>query len=383
MTPRASILPRACLLAGAVLLASNSPAFAQEPSDLAEAVADALVNLFASDPTTTASYESATGDAYFVAITNFRIEGSEPDWSILLPEVTVESPRLREEGGFAANRLNFDGAIIEVEGEEVGGWATGYYRPALVPSPDELNDITAEPWPGFPEDSAIRFEDISAMGATVDHVELSGGWTEGEYTVAGFNLPLAALGNDPSIAALSALGLGAIAADLNAAIRIDFDGQRISLDPVTLSVASIADFDLSLAISGPGLFAAAFPSEAPTVAGGKNPKTGGLPSFTPTPVPDPLLDFFRLTLTDRGILSIGALAPAIEGGLTNLAQSLAGEARTEGLAAVQGLFSGKRPIITISATPPEPVTFSEIGEAGAWGPAGLAELLALRITSGN
>jgi hypothetical protein len=383
MTDRAPALPRAFFLAAAALLASGDAALAQD-GDLPTTVADALVALIGSDPTLEASYESATGDAYFVSVTNLRIAGSAPDWSVLLPEVTIENPIRRDEGGFTADRLNFGDAVIEVEGEEVGGWAIAYYAPAIVVTPEEALNITSIPWEDFPAESAIRIEDLSVLGATVSLVEFSGSWTEGVYTVSGFNLPLEALGDDPSIAALGVLGITAIAADLTASMSIDFEGERLSFDEVTLSVASIADLDLSLSISGPDLFSAMFPTNPAAPASGKTPKGGGggMTLVPDAPMPDLFLDSFSLTFTDRGLLSLPGIAPALEENLTELVGTLGGAARKQATAVLNGFFDGSNPAITISATPPEPVRFSEL-EAASADPAEVAALLGFRISSGN
>ena len=381
MTNRAPTLRRAGFLAGVVLFASGSLAFAQAPNDLPEAVADALVYVLGYDPTLAATYESTTGDAYLVTITNLLVVGSAPNWSLLLPAVTVEGPRLRNEGGFTADRINFNGAIIKVEDEVIGGWATGYSEPAIVGTPEEVLDILSEPW-RYPDRSMARVEEISFMGATADYIEGAGTWTEGVYEMAGFNLPLDALGDNASIQALSALGLTAIAADLTVAVSFDIAGQWLSFDKAALSVASIGDFDLSLAMSGYDLLGGAFALESPAPSIGKNPKGDGLASGATTPMPDPLLDYFHLTFTDRGLLALPGIGVAVESRLTEIVGWLDDAALNEGLAAIDGLL-GKRRTIAISATPVEPVRFSEIGEAGESDPAEMAELLDLRVTSGN
>ncbi len=390
MNRRAPSLRRAGLLAGVIVLASSNLAFAQ--GDLPATIADALVELFATDPTIETSYESASGDASIVTITNFRIDSDADDSGIVIPTITIENPSVRAEGGFTADRLTFDGGVFEVEGNEVGGWDVGLLEPAIIPTAEEAVRLSAEPWAGFPESGVtLRVAGISAMGASVGEVEISGSWTEGLLRVAGFNLPLEALGEDPGVMALSALGLASIAADLDMSVSVDFAAERFTFDQVTLSVASIGEIDLSMAMSGPGLMAALYPETSPGAAPpgkgdttpGKTPKSSGLTPLSVTPTPDPLLDFLRLTFTDRGLLALPGIAPVLEGGLTEFADALQGEAREEGLAAIEGLFSGKQHTITISATPDEPVRFSEIEAAGDANPADIAALLGLRIISGD
>lgn len=389
MNRRAPSLRRAGLLAGVVVLASSNLAFAQ--GELPATIVDALVELFSSDPTLEVSYESASGDASVVTITNFRIESEADDSGIVIPTVTAENPVVRAEGGFTANRLSFDNAVFEVEGAEVGGWEVGLLEPAIVPTAEEAVRMSAQPWTGFPESVSLRFAGITAVGASVREVELSGSWTEGSLRVAGFDLPLETLGEDPTVMAMRALGLTAIAADLDVAVRVDFAAERFTFDQAMLSVASIGDVDLSMAMSGPGLMAALYPETSPNAAPpgkvdttpGKITKGNGLTPLTVTPTPDPLLDFVRLTFTDQGLLAIPGIGPILQGGLTEFADALQGEAREEALAAIEGLFGGKQHTITISATPDEPVRFSEIEAAGDANPADIAALLGLRITSGE
>lgn len=348
------------VIAAGVLSLVSVPAMAQTPGGLSRAVAEALVDYLTSPSSDSsyATYATARGDADLVNITDYRIGGEigGTQLTLVFPTVAVSHPRLRDEGGFTADSLTFDHGFVELDGEVVGGWMRGSSAPTIVPSREEALRYTANPWRGYPESTTFRIDSVHLMGASIDYVDISGGWEEASFVVAGFDLPFAAVGIPPGDPTHAALGISSFAADLSAVLSVGFADGDGGVDSIamegTLSFASLGILDFKAAFSGPDLMANLADSGADGVAGsGKTGKGGRQNPSAPPPGSGGFIDSFRLTLSDRGFLTIPGAMASIEAALLQLLETIREEYRAEGLAAIERFLHEEHRSITFSAIP--------------------------------
>jgi hypothetical protein len=114
----------------AVLLSASFALAAPEAKNVADSIVTAVGAAGG-----TAAYQSATLNGNDVVVTNFKL--TERGETMTIPSLVVTAPAARDKGGFTSPRVTFDGASGTADGKTVA-WQTGAAEDVIILTADEI-----------------------------------------------------------------------------------------------------------------------------------------------------------------------------------------------------------------------------------------------------
>ena len=377
-----SLQVRSLVLGGAALWLAfgASPAFSAD----AKQVADALIAAMQASDKTQASYGSASAAGDDVTITDFKATNANGG-TVTIPTLTVTSAKMRDQGGFTAAAMTFDNAKL-IDNNSNISWQSGSLTDAVVPSAAEIKaKAHVRPFGGL-NVSGITIEggdlpapvQIASIGVAID-VDQAGNPRDFDMKVNAINVPPEVFASDAqSKAVLDQLGYNGFVVNVNVAGGYETDGDKVTLRTFAIDAADVGKLAISGKFNGVSLsklFQDGNPGEASA--------NGTLESLT--------IRFDNSGIVER-VLDMQAKMMGVQrqdvvaqtaGALPFMLNFLGNPSFQQKVAQAGTSFLNDPKSLTISASPAQPVPFSQITSAAGQSPQSLPDLLAVDVTANN
>jgi hypothetical protein len=377
-----SLHVRSLALGGAAvwLAFAASPAFSADATQ----VADALIAAMQASDKTKASYGGAAAAGDDVTITDFSATNANGG-TVNIPTLTITGAQMRDKGGFTAAGMTFDNAKV-VDNNSNITLQTASLTDAIVPSADEIKaKVHMRPFGGL-NVGGITIEggdlpaplEIDSIAVAID-TDQAGNPRDFDMKVNAINIPPEVFAQDAqSKAVLDQLGYNGFVVNISVAGGYETEGDKVTLRTFTIDAADVGKLAISGKFNGVSLsklFQDGNPGEASA--------NGTLESLT--------IRFDNSGIVER-VLDMQAKMMGVQrqdvvaqtaGALPFMLNFLGNPPFQEKVAQAGNTFLNDPKSLTISASPAQPVPFSQISGAAGKSPQSLPDLLAVDVTANN